>query len=81
MGRNSGATLRCIRFDVRGFVFWNAGLARSGIARVGQAQLLQTFITIALSALILSEPVRPAMIGFALAVAAVVWLGHRARAV
>ncbi|WP_050519666.1 DMT family transporter [Pseudorhodobacter antarcticus] len=62
-----------------GFFFWNAGLAMGGIARVGQVQLLQTFVTLGISALILGEVVTPVMLGFAVAVAAVVWLGRRAR--
>ena len=40
-----------------GFLFFNAGLATGGIARVGQVQLLQTFVTLALSALLLGETV------------------------
>lgn len=62
-----------------GFIFWNAGLARGGIARVGQVQLLQTFATLAISALMLGERITPAMIGFACAVGAVVWAGRKAR--
>jgi drug/metabolite transporter (DMT)-like permease len=62
-----------------GFFFWNAGLAMGGIARVGQVQLLQTFVTLAISALLLGEEITPVMIGFAIAVAAVVWLGRKAR--
>ncbi len=62
-----------------GFIFWNAGLARGGIARVGQVQLIQTFATLGLSALLLGERITPAMILFAFAVGAVVWAGRRAR--
>jgi drug/metabolite transporter (DMT)-like permease len=62
-----------------GFVFWNAGLALGGIARVGQVQLMQTFITLGISALLLGEKITPTMIGFALAVGATVWLGRKAR--
>jgi drug/metabolite transporter (DMT)-like permease len=62
-----------------GFIFWNAGLARGGIARVGQVQLLQTFATLAISALMLGEHITPAMIGFACAVGVVVWAGRKAR--
>ncbi|HBG94231.1 MAG TPA: hypothetical protein DDY14_02670, partial [Chromatiaceae bacterium] len=40
-----------------GFFFWNAGLALGGIARVGQMQLLQPFITIAAAAWLLAEPI------------------------
>jgi drug/metabolite transporter (DMT)-like permease len=63
-----------------GFFAWNAGLALGGIARVSQTQLLQTFVTLAVAALLLDEPVPPGTLGFATAVAAVVWLGRRARA-
>ena len=45
-----------------GFVFWYRGLALGGIARVGQLQLLQPFFGLALAALLLHEPVAPAMI-------------------
>ncbi|MEX3010121.1 DMT family transporter [Hoeflea sp. TYP-13] len=62
-----------------GFLFWNAGLAIGGIARVGQIQLLQTFVTLALSALLLSERISTMTLAFAIAVAAVVWFGRKAR--
>lgn len=62
-----------------GFIFWNAGLALGGIARVAQVQLLQTFVTLAVSAVLLGEVVSPSTIGFALAVALIVWLGRKAR--
>jgi drug/metabolite transporter (DMT)-like permease len=45
-----------------GFVFWYRGLALGGIAGVGQLQLLQPFLGLALAALLLGEPVAPAMI-------------------
>lgn len=37
------------------FFAWNAALARGGIARIGQLQLLQTFATLILSTLFLGE--------------------------
>ena len=40
-----------------GFVFWFRGLARGGIAGVGQLQLLQPFLGLTLSALLLHEAV------------------------
>lgn len=40
-----------------GFVFWFRGLARGGIAGVGQVQLLQPFLGLGLSALLLHEAV------------------------
>lgn len=40
-----------------GFFFWYRGLALGGIAAVGQLQLLQPFMGLALAALLLHEPV------------------------
>lgn len=62
-----------------GFVFWNAGLALGGISRVAQVQLLQSFVTLAVSAVLIGEVISPVTIGFALAVAVIVWLGRKAR--
>lgn len=62
-----------------GFFFWNAGLAMGGIARVGQVQLLQTFVTLGISAWLLDEVITPVMLVFATAVALVVWCGRKAR--
>jgi drug/metabolite transporter (DMT)-like permease len=45
-----------------GFVFWYHGLARGGIASVGQLQLLQPFLGLALAGLLLHEPVAFGMI-------------------
>lgn len=38
-----------------GFLFWYRGLARGGMARIGQIQLAQPFFTLAASALLLHE--------------------------
>lgn len=62
-----------------GFWFWNAGLAMGGIARVGQVQLLQTFLTLLFAWLLLGEPVTVEMALFAGGVSLVVWAGRRAR--
>ena len=62
-----------------GFFAWNAGLALGGVARVGQVQLLQVFVTLALSALLLGERLDPSTVGFAIAVAVVVAAGRRAQ--
>ena len=62
-----------------GFFAWNAGLALGGIARVGQVQLLQTFVTLAISAAILGEAISGEMLAFALAVSAIVLLGRKVR--
>ncbi len=62
-----------------GFMFWNAGLALGGIGRVAQVQLLQTFVTLAVSATLLGEVIDATTIAFAAAVALIVWLGRKAR--
>lgn len=61
-----------------GFVFWNRGLARGGIAAVGQLQLLQPFLGLALAAVLLGERIEPAMVIAALAVVACVAGARRA---
>jgi drug/metabolite transporter (DMT)-like permease len=60
-----------------GFFAWYRGLALGGVARVGQVQLLQVFLTIAFSALVAGETVSGATWWFALAVAATIVLGRR----
>ncbi len=45
-----------------GFVFWYRGLALGGIATVGQLQLLQPFIGLALAALLLNESISLTMV-------------------
>jgi drug/metabolite transporter (DMT)-like permease len=55
-----------------GFVFWYRGLARGGIAAVGQLQLLQPFMGFGLAALLLHEPVTWSMLAVALAAVACV---------
>jgi drug/metabolite transporter (DMT)-like permease len=62
-----------------GFFAWNAGLAMGGIARVGQVQLLQPFITLAIASTINGERVEMITILFAAAVAATVLIGLRSR--
>jgi drug/metabolite transporter (DMT)-like permease len=61
-----------------GFFPWNAGLAMGGVARVSQVQLLQTFVTLAISAFLLGERIETMTILFAIAVVIVVLLGRRA---
>ena len=61
-----------------GFFAWYRGLALGGIARIGQMQLLQPFLTILASAILLHEPITPTTIGFAVATIACVALGRRA---
>jgi drug/metabolite transporter (DMT)-like permease len=61
-----------------GFFFWYRGLALGGVARVGQVQLVQPFMSLAAAALLLDEPLTLANCGFALAVILVVAAGRRA---
>jgi drug/metabolite transporter (DMT)-like permease len=60
-----------------GFFFWYRGLALGGIARVGQVQLLQPFLTLIGAALLLGEAMEARTILFAVAVLAVVAAGRR----
>ena len=61
-----------------GFFAWNIGLAMGGIARVGQVQLLQTFFTLGLSALLVKEHIGWDTVAFATAVVALVAIARRA---
>ena len=62
-----------------GFFAWYAGLARGGVARVGQIQLVQPLLTIGWSALLLSEHVGPGMLLAAAGTLACVLATQRAR--
>ena len=59
-----------------GFFFWYGGMARGGIARVGQVQLVQPFVTLAGAWLVLGEALAPSNLLFAAAVIAVVAAGR-----
>jgi len=59
-----------------GFFFWYRGLALGGVAKVGQVQLLQPFLSLAGAALLLGETLLLSNVGFALAVIATVALGR-----
>lgn len=63
-----------------GFFAWYAGLARGGVARVGQIQLGQPVLTLLWSALLLGEAVTPASVGAAVVVLGCVALTQRTRA-
>lgn len=60
-----------------GFFFWYKGLALGGIARVGQTQLLQPFMTLVGAAVLVGEALDAAHFLFALVVIALVALGRR----
>ena len=62
-----------------GFFFWNRGMALAGVAKTGQVQLLQPFVTLAASALMLGEAVGWRHLAFALMVVVLVALGGRMR--
>lgn len=63
-----------------GFFAWYAGLARGGIAKVGQIQLAQPVLTLIWSALLLGETVTQASVVSAVVVLACVVLTQRTRA-
>ena len=63
-----------------GFFAWYRGLAWGGTLRVSQVQLLQPFVSILLSVPLLGEQLRPATLGFSIAVMACVYLGRRVSA-
>ncbi len=62
-----------------GFFFWYRGLAQGGVARVGQVQLLQPFLTVLFAAWVASEPLEASTLAFAIAVIATVAIGQRTR--
>jgi drug/metabolite transporter (DMT)-like permease len=64
-----------------GFFAWYAGLARGGVAKIGQVQLAQPVLSLTWAALILGEHVGPATAAAALAVLACVVATQRTRVV
>ena len=60
-----------------GFFAWYQGLAIGGVAKVGQLQLLQTFVTLGAAALLLGEEVTFIEVGFACLVVAIVAVGRK----
>lgn len=62
-----------------GFFAWYAGLTLVGTAKIGLLQLLQPFLTILASALLLNEHVSTATVAVACLVAVSVFVGQRAR--
>ena len=60
-----------------GFVFWYRGMALGGVARVGQVQLLQPFLSLIGAAVLLGDPLSVSNVVFAVAVIAVVAAGRR----
>jgi len=62
-----------------GFFAWFRGLGAAGVARASQLQLLQPFLTVAWSALLLGERPGPATLGAALLVLVCVAASQRSR--
>jgi drug/metabolite transporter (DMT)-like permease len=60
-----------------GFIFWYRGMALGGVARVGQMQLLQPFLTLLGAWALLDEALEWPTMLFALAVMCVVALGRK----
>ncbi|MFC5399246.1 DMT family transporter [Undibacterium jejuense] len=60
-----------------GFLFWYKGLATGGIARVGQVQLLQPFMSLLGAAMIVGESLNLINMLFAVAVVVTVSLGRQ----
>jgi drug/metabolite transporter (DMT)-like permease len=61
------------------FFAWYSALARGGVARIGQVQLVQPLLTLGWAAALLGEHVGPATLGAALAVVACVVATQRTR--
>ena len=62
-----------------GFFAWYGGLARGGIARVGQIQQVQPLLTIAWSALLLGEHLDRWIYPVGVVLGLLVWIAQRAR--
>jgi len=60
-----------------GFFFWYRGMALGGVARVGQVQLVQPFLSLLGAALVLGEALEWPTVIFAIAVIAVVGVGRK----
>lgn len=67
----------CVISQFLGFFAWYHGMAIAGVARVSQLQLLQPFLTIAFSALLLHEQITLPTIAAACIVIACVGIGRR----
>jgi drug/metabolite transporter (DMT)-like permease len=62
-----------------GFFAWNKGMSLGGIAKIGQMQLLQPFVTLAAAALLLGESIGWMELVFSAVVVGLVALGWRMR--
>ncbi len=59
------------------YIAWTMGLAKGGIGRVGQLQLLQPFLTLGICFFVLHEPLTPVTFLFALGVVACIAAGRK----
>jgi drug/metabolite transporter (DMT)-like permease len=60
-----------------GFFFWYRGMALGGVARVGQVQLVQPFLSVLGATVVLGETLEWATLVFAIAVIATVATGRK----
>jgi drug/metabolite transporter (DMT)-like permease len=60
-----------------GFFFWYRGMALGGVARVGQVQLVQPFLSVLGATLVLGETLEWPTLFFAIAVIATVGVGRK----
>lgn len=75
----SGFVYVAVMSQLVGYFFWNKGMSLAGVARTGQLQLLQPFVTLPASALLLGETIGWHHVAFAVAVVCVVAVGRRLR--
>ncbi|HET7773579.1 MAG TPA: DMT family transporter [Burkholderiaceae bacterium] len=80
LGAWSGFAYVTVMSQLLGFFAWYGGLARGGVARVGQIQLLQIFLTAAAAGLFFGEAVPWYLWLFAAAVVALIVLLRRTSA-
>jgi drug/metabolite transporter (DMT)-like permease len=62
-----------------GFFFWYRGLLMGGIAKVSQVQLLQLFLTLGFSSLLLGESIEPMMLFVAALTVGLIYFGRRTK--
>lgn len=74
-----GFAYLCLVSQLIGFFAWYHGLAIGGVARVSQMQLLQPFLTIVFSAILLRESITPATVIAAGLVIASVAIGRKSK--
>ena len=60
-----------------GFCAWNVALAKGGIARIGQLQLLQVFVTLGVAVLLLDETLDVVTLASAVTITAIIATSRR----